>query len=105
MSSVIGRAVTNLLFTMTGNPYIEGVLSVLTSATVIPLGSVVAPHWSFFNNLDVTNFVKVRNGASGADLVKLKPGECAFFPLLDTAVPYAIADTATCLMEYLILSL
>ena len=105
MSSAIGRAVSGLLFTMTGNTLIEGVLSVGTSATLIPLGQVASPHWSWFLNKDSGNFIKIRNGASGADLLKLKAGEWAFCPLLDSAVPYAIADTAACVLSYLILSL
>lgn len=105
MSSAIGRSVTNLLFNMSGNLYTQDTMSVATSATVIPLGAVTAPHWAFFNNLDPTNFIKIRNGSGGADLIKLKPGECCFVPLLDTATPYAIADTGACLMEYLIISL
>jgi len=105
MSSPIGRAVTNLLFTMNGNFTVEGTILVGITATVIPLGQVTAPHWAFFNNLDPTNFLTIRNGAAGADLIKLKPGECCFVPLLDTSVPNAIANTAPVLMEFLIVSL
>lgn len=105
MSSAIGRSIASVLFTMTGTYTVEGTILVATSATVIPLAAVTAPHWSAFHNLDATNFVKIRNGASGADVPKLLAGEWAFFPWLDTAVPYAIADTAACLLEYLIISL
>ncbi len=105
MSAAVGRSITDALFTMTGSAWIESILDVLTSATVIPLGGVATPHWAYFKNLDASNFIKIRNGASGADLLKLKAGECAFCPLLDSAVPYAIADTATCKMEYVIFAL
>ncbi len=106
MAQAIGRAVTGLTYTMTGTLYIgPSLMSVATSATAIPLGSVTAPHWAFFLNHDATNFLKIRNGASGADLLKLLAGECAFCPLLDSATPYAIADTSACLLEYLIFSL
>lgn len=105
MSSAIGRSITGATFTMTGNPYVEGSISVGITATLIPLAQVTAPHWSYFKNMDSTNYLTIRNGASGADLLKLLPGEAAFVPLLDTAAPYAIANTSPCQMEYLILSL
>lgn len=103
--SAVARSVSNLSFNQTGSGYQQGTLSIATSATVIPLGGITAPHWAYFLNMDTTNFIKIRNGASGADLIKLRAGECAFVPLLDTATPYAIADTATCLLEYLLIQL
>lgn len=103
-SSAVGRSFTNLLFNMSGTAYIEGTLSVLTSATVIPLGGMTTPGWCVLYNLDATNFIRIMNGSGGAKVVKIKPGEPAIFPWDDTATPYAQADTATCLMEYLILA-
>lgn len=105
MSSAVGRSISGATFNMAGNYFSEGTMLVATSATAIPLGQVTAPHWSVFHNLDATNFIKLRNGSGGTDLPQLLAGEWAFFPWLSTAVPYAIADTAACLMEYLILSL
>ncbi len=105
MGAAIGKALNGLLFTMSGTLYNEGSILVGTSATAIPLGQVTAPHWAYFLNKDGTNYLTIRNGAAGADLVKLLPGEPALLPLLDTAVPYAVAHTAACQLEYLILSL
>lgn len=105
MSASVGRALASGTFTMTGTTWSEGVMSVPTSATAVPLGGVTAPHWAYFKNLDGTNFVKIRSGVSGADLIKLLAGEVGVVPLLDTAAPYVIADTAACLLEFLILSL
>ncbi len=111
MSSAIGRALI-LQATMTGRFTVEGTILVGVTATLVPLGQVVQPHWSYFKNLDATNFIDVLNGSRGneedddaATIIKLLPGEAAIFPMLDTAVPYATADTAACLMEYLIISL
>jgi hypothetical protein len=105
MSSAIGRAVTDLASTMSGNVFSQGSVSVgFAAAEAIPLAEVVNCGMSFFMNHDATNFVTIRNGASGAVLVKLKAGEAGFFPLVDNAVPYWIADTAACLCEYLIFS-
>lgn len=105
MNETVGKTITAAQFTVAGSYFNQGQVLVLTTATVIPLGQVTAPHWAFFKNMDPTNFIKIRNGASGADLLKLKPGEPAFCPLLDSAVPYAIADTASAILEFMIISL
>jgi len=105
MASAVARALSNVTFNQTGSGYIEGTLSVTTSAIAIPLGGVTAPHWAFFYNLDATNFIRIMNGSGGAKVPKLRAGECAFFPWDDTATPYAQADTSPCLMEYLIIQL
>lgn len=105
MSSAVARSVTAALFNMSGNFWVEGTVSIATSATAIPLGQVVAPHWAYFHNLDSVNFLKIRNGSGGADVLKLLAGEYAFCPLLDSSTPYAIADTSACLLEYAIFSL
>ncbi len=107
MTSTIGRSVTGLAFNMAGLFLVQGSISVAISATAIPLGQVTAPHWAWFRNMDATNFVTIRNGSGGADLIKLLPGECTpgGVPLLDTSVPYAVANTAPVQLEYLIFSL
>lgn len=105
MSSAVARSVTNYLANMSGNFWVEGTISVTTGGVAIPLGQVTTPHWAVFHNLDTVNFLTLRNGASGADLPKLLAGDWAFFPLLDTSTPYAVANTAAVLMEYLIASL
>jgi hypothetical protein len=104
-STAIGRAVAGLSFTWTSNAYIEGTMLVPITNTVIPLGQVTNPHWAFFYNLDLANYIALLNGASGNPLIKLLAGECAFVPLNDAAVPYAQANAAACQMEYLILGL
>lgn len=105
MSQAESKSVTGATFNMSGTPYMKGSLLVLTSATLIPMGSVTAPHWAWFRNADLTNFIKIRNGASGADVAKFLAGEQSPIPLFDTGTYYAIADTASCYLEYLIFSL
>jgi len=101
----VSKAITSLLATMTGNVYSEQTISVATGATAIPLGQVSSPHWSFFKNLDANNYIQLQNGAAGAVFARLLAGECAFVPLDATCVPYAVSNSAACLLEYLILSL
>ena len=105
MTSAISRSISAAVFNMTGNYVQQGVQLIATSATALNLGAVTAPHWAYFKNLDASNFLKIRNGASGADFIELLAGEGGVFPLLHTGTPYAIADTAACLLEYLIFSL
>ena len=104
MSSAIARSVTALLRNVTGNFYIQDTMSVTTAALAIPQGSVVTPHWAFFQNLDPTNYLTLFNGASGAVFARLLAGDCAFVPLDPACVPWAQANTAACQMEYLIIS-
>jgi hypothetical protein len=105
MTSPISRGRQGSLYNMTGNPFIIGNVSVGTSATAIPLGSVTAPHWAWFYNTDPNNFLTIRNGSGGADLLKLLAGEEAVCPILDSSVPYAVANTLACILEYAIFSL
>ncbi len=104
-SSTVSRNITNALFSISSTLYTQGFdLAPITTGTAIPLGQVVACGWAFILNTDGTNFVKLSNGLSGAVFIKLKPGEFFLGPLLDACVPFWVADTATCLCEYLIFS-
>jgi hypothetical protein len=105
MQAALGLSVSNLPFTMTGNFEVQGIVSIGTSATAIPLGQVTTPHWAVFINKDTTNYVTLANGASGAVFARLLAGEPAFVPLDPTMVPYGTANTAPVIIQYLILSL
>ena len=97
--SVVGQ----LLSQVTSNAkMIAGVISVATTATVIPVGGVTAPHLAGFYNDDSTNFVKIRNGSSGADVLRIPAGKKICVLLEPTGTYYAIADTAACLLHYVI---
>jgi len=70
----------------------------------IPLGECTSPGWAMFVNRDATNFINLKVATGGAIFAKLLPGEMALFRLGSGAqAPYAIADTAACQLEYLIL--
>lgn len=93
-------------FTMSGNLYIQNTISVgFAAEEAIPMGEVTAPHWSFFTNLDATNYIQLRRATGLSAFARLYPGEFALFPLDNAATaPFVIANTAACLMQYLILS-
>ena len=68
-------------------------------------GEITSPGWAIFINRDSTNFINLKVAASGAIFAKLLPGEFAMLRLGSGATaPVAIADTAACQMEYMIVS-
>ncbi len=106
MSAAVSRALSGLLFNMAANYFVgPTVILVATGGTAIPLGQVTTPAWACFINKDVTNFIRMANGSGGAKLVKMLPGEPAVFRVDDTSIPFAFADTAAALLEYMIFSL
>lgn len=73
-----------------------------TSAEALDIGDITACGLLLIVNRDETNYVTLRMGAAGADVVKLKPGEPALLRLAANT-PYALADTSPCVVEYLLL--
>jgi hypothetical protein len=91
--------------TLATDKHVRYKMSVTTSELVIPLGPVTAPGWAIFVNRDATNFINLKVATGGAIFAKLLPGECALLRLGSGAqAPYAIADTATCEMEVMIIA-
>ncbi len=90
---------------MAGSRVVDDTQLIATSAEAIQMGEITTPGWCYIKNLDAANFVSIRNGSAGADVIKLLAGESAFFRWPSTAVPYAIADTGACYIEYIIAEL
>ena len=105
MDASLGMAIPAGVFSMSGSFVVKETISVDTSPMLIPMGQVSAPHWAFFRNCDATNFIRIFNGISGTPVLKLLAGEAFPCGLDDTGTYYAQADTAACLMQYLIASL
>lgn len=97
-------AVSALNASMTGTRFIHSRQSVGFSADeVVELGELTGATlgWAYFKNLDSTNFVQIKTASSGTAIVKLKPGEFALFRFgSGVTAPYAIANTAACLLEF-----
>lgn len=102
----LARALTALGVTISSDPVICDVLNVTTVELAVPLGGVVlAGNWAWFRNLDSTNFLEIRVATGGTKFLKLKPGEAALLRLgSGVTAPFAIADTATCALEYVLFS-
>ena len=88
--------------TMSGSRVVRAIQQIGTSAEALGVGEISSMGVLIIKNLDATNFVSVRNGSGGADLCKIKPGEQWEFRLPPAAVPYAVADTAACYVEYIL---
>lgn len=72
-----------------------------TSAETLDIGEISTVGWSFFRNLDNTNYVEIGYDDTGfKNLIKLKPGEYCMVRLGQNA-PYARADTAAVDLEYI----
>jgi hypothetical protein len=77
--------------------------SIGTSEEAIVLGGVTSPRWFMAVNRDDTNYVELKVATSGAIFARLYPGACCIVPLGSGAqAPYAIANTAACLLEYFV---
>lgn len=98
----VSREYGKKTFTVTGDKFTHIIQEIGTAEEAIDLGDVSAGGYSFWWNHDSTNFVTIRPGTGADDLVKIGAGEVALFRLAASA-PYAIADTAACEVEYVIL--
>lgn len=86
---------------VSGSHYIRRSQSIGTSAEALDIGEITTCGYIAIHNKDATNFVEIRDGSGGADVVKLLAGETAVFRLA-TSTPYAIANTAACIVDYLL---
>lgn len=81
-----------------------GVQTVGTTHETIGVTDLSTPGWSYFKNLDTTNYVELGRDVSASfyPFVKLLPGEACVLRLGTTA-PYAKANTASVKLQYVIL--
>ena len=88
---------------MTGDSYISGVQSITTSgAVLVEADALGTAGYCYIKNIDATNFVTVGNAAANTNhVIKLKAGESCLFRAQQPV--YVDADTATCLVEYVII--
>ena len=85
---------------VTGDSFTHQVLSIGTAEEELTQSADLGtPGWCFVKNFDDTNYVEV--GLTGSYTVKVKAGESALFRF-DGATMYAKANTAACLVEYII---
>lgn len=93
--------------TFNGTHTSAGVQSIPTTAggTAIVIAAAVATAGqAWFVNLDITNYLTIGTKPAGtfSPCIKIKPGEVAMFRLSTTTL-YALADTAACDLEFLVM--
>ena len=87
---------------VTGDAYTKQTQSIPTSNTALDAGAAIGTQgYIFITNLDSTNFVTV--GITGSYSIKLLAGEFALFRA--AAAIFALADTASVDVEYIIIEL
>lgn len=90
-----------LTIDVSGAQVMDNVQNVGTVEEAILLGDVAAGGYWFVQNLDATNFVKLRSGTGATDFLRLNAGEWAIFRTsADATAPYAIADTGACNVRF-----
>lgn len=92
---------SGLQFDVTGTKYVRNIQNIGLTEEAIDLGEITTPRYGLFRNLDTTNPIYIRRATGQGNMVKLRPGGVACFELEATA-PYAIATTAACNLEYMI---
>ncbi|MGD0013110.1 MAG: hypothetical protein ABSD56_01605 [Bryobacteraceae bacterium] len=110
-ASILGKLLAwlNKPFTISGVNLVVATFSVPTvsgggPAALPGLDVLTTVGWAAFVNHDPTNYVDLMTAVAGVAFARLLPGECAVFRLPAAMVaPAALAHTADCLIEYLIL--
>lgn len=87
---------------MSGTECVHNIQSIGTTEEALALGDLASCGWAIFKNLDTTNFVSLRPGTGDDNFVKILPGEVSGPFRLATSTPYAIADTSSVRLEYII---
>ncbi len=101
-SDAMARMSAGVTVDVAGDAYTQQTQSIPTSNTALDAGAAIGTQgYIFIKNLDSTNFVTV--GITGSYSIKLLAGEFALFRA--AAAIFALADTASCLVEYVIIEL
>jgi len=87
---------------ITGTKCLKNTQTIANTATALELGDITDPGFLAYYNEDEDNFIEIRNGENGADVIKISPA-CGGFVELATNAPYAIADTAACELRYMVI--
>ena len=90
----------NINVDVTGDAFSHEIQSIPTSNTALTEGAAVGtPGYYLIKNLDATNYVTV--GLTGSYAIKLLAGEVCLFRAAGAI--YALANTDTCLVEFVLI--
>jgi hypothetical protein len=108
LADPVGRNIDNLPLNVSSGLVQFGVMHVLTTEGLVPMGNVTSPGFAYFYNSDPTNYIQLYADSGGTPFLRLKPGWPAVGVPLDPGLGitklYAKANTGACDMEYVILS-
>ena len=78
-------------------------ITTVAGGEALDLGSVTTPGWAVFINMDTADYVEIGSYVGGTfyPFIKLLPGECVMCRL-GIAAPYALANTTTVDLFYII---
>ena len=105
-SADFGLSILELQKSVATRKFVHAKQNIGTSEEAIGLGELATLGWAIFVNRDATNYLEIRmsSGASN-DHVRVPPSSFAVFHFgSDVTAPYAIANTAACQMEYMIVA-
>jgi hypothetical protein len=92
-----------VLASVTGTKVADLIQEIGTAAEALMLGDISTPGYVLIENLDATNFVSIRAGSGGTNLIDIPPNTTAGpFKLSSASSPHAIADTAPVKIRYLL---
>lgn len=103
--STIGKGFAGILRDVTGTDFNWRSQIIGSSAELLGLGEIGTPGYIAIKNIEGTNtsnYVEIRDGSGGADVVKLLNGDIALFRLA-TSTPYAISDGNSCEVIYAVI--
>lgn len=99
-------SIVDKLSNITTKVYQKSKQNIGITEEAIKLGELATLGYAIFINRDSTNFIELRVATAGIKFCKLLPGEAAMFRFgSGISAPFAIADTAPCQLEYMILAI
>lgn len=101
--AVESLSVSGLTITMTGTDYVKKTQTIGTSSEALGLIDAGTIGLCLIKNLDTTNYVEVRGRSADLHLLRINAGEFALFRFSgDSTAPEVKANTAACIVEYVI---
>lgn len=105
-SADLKLAIAELLMNVSTKKFVYAKQNIGITEEAIGLGEVTSLGMALFINRDTTNFISIKTATGGTIFARLQPsnGFAAFRFGSGVTAPFAIADTAACQMEYIIVS-
>lgn len=97
-----GLGFSGVLLDVSGTDFDWKSQTVTTSAVLLGIGAITTPGYILIKNIATaggTNYVEVRDGSGGADVVKIRPQGIALFEAA-SATLYVIANLASAEILY-----